>query len=99
MKKRLIHLLGYILISPVILSFVISIAGMIAHKSSYEKWLFEGCIFPMLDWADGSYINAIILWLGSCAIFFVWQQSIAWCFTYKTPEDKRTERYKDWLDA
>lgn len=103
MKKKLIRLLGYILCLPFPLSIVISIAGNIAHKAVYERWLFEKNIFPMLDWANGSYIRAIILWFGLVALGLAYVRVIVYCFLYDTPEkqyEKKRKKYvRGWLNA
>lgn len=99
MRKTLLRILGVTLWLPLIINIVLPVLGMIAHKSGYERWLFEKNIFPMLDWADGSYIKAAIVWFGSAALFmgYVWLQ--VYCWTYQTPEEKQVKRYKDWINA
>lgn len=81
-KKGFVRFLGFLLVMPAWLFVIIPIAGMIANRTDYEKWLFEKNIFPALAWCDGSYIKAIILWFGAVAVWLVYVWLTVKCFTY-----------------
>jgi hypothetical protein len=87
-KKKLIKLFGIILSIPLPISCATSVAGMIARKATYERWLFDENIFPLLDWAKNSYIKALILWFGATIMFILYVRLITFCFLYE-------EEYED----
>lgn len=70
-----------LLVAPLVISPMLSITGMIAGRSDYERWLFEGVIFRVLDAVHGSYLRSLALWLGATALFLCWVRVIVWCFT------------------
>jgi hypothetical protein len=81
------QILGALMFLPLVmplvmllLSMLLSTLGIIAGRSDYEKWLFEKVIFPVLEWAHGSYYRALILLVSLLHVGAIWLMCATWCF-------------------
>jgi hypothetical protein len=78
--RRLKSFLGITLITPLILLIGIPILEMVSNQSGFSRWLFESILFPPIQWAEGSYIKALILIVVPTALFISWVSAVTWCF-------------------
>ena len=76
--KHIKLIIVIILVIPLFLSVIIPSLEAMAGLSYYSRWLFDGVIFPIIDWMQGSYLKALLVWLGSAVCFMGWVSTLTW---------------------
>jgi hypothetical protein len=72
-------------------------AGILAGRSDYEKWLFS-VLCTILDWTLGSYIKALVLFVGAVSFFLAYIWTITWCLFYEDKKKKTRRTTDDYYD-
>ena len=74
------RILGITLVIPLALFLIIPSLEMMSGQAGYSRWLFEGVLFPVIDWMHGSYLKALLVWIGSTSFAMGWVYTVSWSF-------------------